>query len=63
VSKSNLKISKGFNHSARRWPMKSGYVTLGATICTGASRLLYVFDGAKQLGSQPASSPTKNKKW
>jgi CDP-diacylglycerol--glycerol-3-phosphate 3-phosphatidyltransferase len=36
------------------------YVTLGAAICTGVSGLLYVFDGVKQLGSHPASSPTKN---
>jgi CDP-diacylglycerol--glycerol-3-phosphate 3-phosphatidyltransferase len=37
------------------------YLTLGAAICTGVSGLLYVFDGIKQLGSHPASSPTKNK--
>jgi len=30
--------------------------SLGAAICTGASGLLYVFDGIKQLGSHPASS-------
>jgi cardiolipin synthase (CMP-forming) len=35
------------------------YMTLGAAICTGASGLLYVFDGVKQLGSHPASLPTK----
>jgi CDP-diacylglycerol--glycerol-3-phosphate 3-phosphatidyltransferase len=35
------------------------YVTLGAAICTGISGLLYVFDGVKQLGAHPASSPTK----
>jgi CDP-diacylglycerol--glycerol-3-phosphate 3-phosphatidyltransferase len=32
---------------------------LGAAICTGMSGLLYVWDGVKQLGSHPASSPTK----
>jgi CDP-diacylglycerol--glycerol-3-phosphate 3-phosphatidyltransferase len=35
------------------------YLTLGAAICTGVSGLLYVLDGIKQLGSHPASSPTK----
>jgi cardiolipin synthase (CMP-forming) len=35
------------------------YLTLGAAICTGISGLLYVLDGVKQLGSHPASSPTK----
>jgi phosphatidylglycerophosphate synthase len=35
------------------------YLELGAAICTGISGLLYVFDGVKQLGSHPASSPTK----
>jgi CDP-diacylglycerol--glycerol-3-phosphate 3-phosphatidyltransferase len=35
------------------------YLTLGAAICTGVSGLLYVLDGVKQLGSHPASSPTK----
>jgi CDP-diacylglycerol--glycerol-3-phosphate 3-phosphatidyltransferase len=33
---------------------------LGAGIFTGVSGLLYVWDGVKQLGSHPASSPTKN---
>ena len=32
--------------------------TLGAAICTGISGLLYVWDGVRQLGSHPASSPT-----
>jgi len=32
---------------------------VGAAICTGVSGLLYVWDGVKQLGSHPASSPTK----
>lgn len=35
------------------------YVTLGAAASTGISGLLYVFDGVKQLGAHPASSPTK----
>ena len=37
------------------------YLTLGAAICTGVSGLLYVLDGIKQLGSHPASSPTKTR--
>ena len=32
--------------------------TFGAAICTGVSGLLYIWDGVKQLGSHPASSPT-----
>ncbi len=32
--------------------------TLSAAICTGASGLLYVRDGVKQLSSHPTSSPT-----
>jgi cardiolipin synthase len=32
--------------------------TLAAAICTGASGLLYVFDGIRQLSSHPTSSPT-----
>ena len=32
--------------------------TVGAAVCTGASGLLYILDGVKQLGSHPASSPT-----
>lgn len=36
------------------------YLTFGAAICTGVSGFLYVLDGIKQLGSHPASSPTKN---
>jgi CDP-diacylglycerol--glycerol-3-phosphate 3-phosphatidyltransferase len=36
---------------------------LGAALCTGVSGLLYIWDGVKQLGSHPASSPTvKNEK-
>jgi cardiolipin synthase (CMP-forming) len=33
--------------------------TAGAAVCTGVSGLLYIWDGVKQLGSHPASSPTK----
>jgi cardiolipin synthase (CMP-forming) len=35
------------------------YLTLGAAISTGISGLFYVLDGIKQLGSHPASLPTK----
>src|SRR5208282_3375036 len=31
---------------------------IGAAVCTGVSGLLYVWDGVRQLGSHPASSPT-----
>lgn len=34
------------------------YIVLGAAICTGVSGIWYVFDGMKQLGSHPTSSPT-----
>jgi len=34
---------------------------LGAGIFTGFSGLLYVWDGMRQLGSHPSSSPTENK--
>jgi len=34
-------------------------LTLTAAVCTGVSGLLYIWDGVKQLGSHPASSPTK----
>ena len=37
------------------------YLTLGAAIFTGVSGLLYTWDGMKQLGSHPASLPTKPK--
>jgi CDP-diacylglycerol--glycerol-3-phosphate 3-phosphatidyltransferase len=37
------------------------YLALGAAVSTGISGMLYVFDGVKQLGSHPASLPTKNK--
>jgi CDP-diacylglycerol--glycerol-3-phosphate 3-phosphatidyltransferase len=33
--------------------------TISAAVCTGLSGLLYTWDGVKQLGSHPASSPTK----
>ncbi len=36
------------------------YAMLGAAFFTGASGLLYVFDGVKQLGSHPASSATRH---
>ncbi len=32
--------------------------TISAAVCTGLSGLLYTWDGVKQLGSHPASSPT-----
>ena len=35
------------------------YCALGAAVLTGLSGLLYVWDGIKQLGSHPTSSPTK----
>ena len=34
-------------------------ISLGAGLFTGASGLFYVWDGTKQLGSHPASSPTQ----
>jgi len=34
-------------------------LTIGAALCTGLSGLLYTWDGMKQLGSHPASSPIK----
>jgi CDP-diacylglycerol--glycerol-3-phosphate 3-phosphatidyltransferase len=40
-------------------PLWLEYLMAGAAICTGVSGLLYVWDGVKQLGSHPASSPTK----
>jgi cardiolipin synthase (CMP-forming) len=39
-----------------RWLL---YLMAGAAIFTGVSGLLYVWDGVKQLGSHPTSSPTK----
>jgi len=33
--------------------------TVGAAVCTGVSGLLYIWDGVKQLGAHPTSSPTK----
>ena len=35
------------------------YIALGASITTGASGLIYIFDGLKQLSTNPASSPTQ----
>jgi len=40
-------------------PLWLEYLMAGAAICTGVSGLLYVWDGVQQLGSHPASSPTK----
>ena len=40
-------------------PLWVKYLMTGAAVCTGVSGLLYVWDGVKQLGSHPASSPTK----
>jgi CDP-diacylglycerol--glycerol-3-phosphate 3-phosphatidyltransferase len=45
-----------------RWDFNRGLLQiwiLGAGIFTGISGLLYIWDGVKQLGSHPASSPTK----
>lgn len=43
-----------------KWPSHLlNYVVLGAAICTGFSGVLYVFDGMRQLGSHPSSSPTQ----
>ena len=36
-------------------------ISLGAGLFTGASGLLYVWDGTKQLGAHPASLPTAKK--
>ncbi len=38
-----------------------GVWTIGAAAFTGISGLLYVWDGVKQLGAHPASSPTERK--
>ena len=40
-------------------PLWLKYLMAGAAVCTGVSGLLYVWDGVKQLGSHPTSSPTK----
>ncbi len=37
------------------------YLALGAAVCTGISGLLYTWDGMKQLGTHPSSSPTRPK--
>jgi phosphatidylglycerophosphate synthase len=46
-----------------KWDQQSGFwmkaLALSAAIFTGISGLLYTWDGMKQLGSHPASSPTK----
>jgi cardiolipin synthase len=34
------------------------YLVIGTAVCTAVSGVWYVFDGMKQLGSHPASSPT-----
>jgi len=34
-------------------------LTIGAALFTGASGLLYVWEGARQLGAHPNSLPTK----
>ena len=48
-----------------KWDQQSGYwmkvLALSAAIFTGVSGLLYTWDGTKQLGSHPASSPTTPK--
>jgi cardiolipin synthase (CMP-forming) len=49
-----------------KWDLRAGgsrmkYLALCAAIFTGVSGLLYTWDGMKQLGSHPASSPTKPK--
>ncbi|MEY4387363.1 MAG: hypothetical protein RLY20_2646 [Verrucomicrobiota bacterium] len=42
-----------------KWhPVVLDYVVGGAAICTAVSGLWYVFDGMKQLGAHPTSSPT-----
>jgi CDP-diacylglycerol--glycerol-3-phosphate 3-phosphatidyltransferase len=46
-----------------QWDFNRGLLeiwVLGAGMFTAVSGLLYVWDGVKQLGSHPASSPTKN---
>ena len=50
-------LLKWDQHLDPRW---ADYLTVAAAICTGVSGLLYVWDGVKQLGSHPASSPTKS---
>nr|ALS91768.1 pgsA: CDP-diacylglycerol--glycerol-3-phosphate [uncultured bacterium] len=45
-----------------RWPRDwLGVWTLGAALFTGASGLLYVWEGVRQLGSHPSSLPTTNR--
>jgi len=46
-----------------KWPpLLLSYIIMGAALCTGISGVWYVFDGMKQLGSHPASSPTPSDK-
>ena len=43
-----------------KWPEKGlFFCSLGAAFCTGASGLLYVLDGVRQLSAHPASNPQK----
>ena len=49
-----------------KWDLAGGgmgikYLALGAAVFTGVSGLLYTWDGMKQLGAHPASSPTHPK--
>lgn len=42
-----------------KWPESwLNWWMLGAAICTGISGLLYVWDGTRQLGAHPTSSPS-----
>ena len=43
-----LKLPAGWLH----------WFALSATLCTGVSGVIYVFDGVRQLSASPASSPT-----
>ena len=47
-----------------KWDFGTGgrwyfYCSVAAAVCTGVSGLLYIYDGIKQLGAHPASSPTE----
>ena len=50
-------LLKWTEHHAAWLPM----ISLGAGLFTGASGLLYIWDGMKQLGAHPASLPVKTK--
>ncbi|MFO1512653.1 MAG: hypothetical protein U1F83_07035, partial [Verrucomicrobiota bacterium] len=39
-----------------------GCWSIGAALCTGASGLLYVWDGVRQLSASPSSSAVKSDK-